>query len=208
MKRGTFLIMLILGAVSLFAQDFYTIQIRSLSRETPLTMEELQTGMWQHKVEGKTKCFFGRFGSYDEAKKALDSIKKDKYPGAFVISSDKIFKTSGVTTGAVKSTPKKEKTEAVTQKESKPVAQMSTTVDNIEIYSIQVAAYRYPLYTKDFGLEEKVMEFYCSDNLYRYLVGKYDDKDDAYKELEKIRKSGYPDAFLVDYKKYEVYRIE
>lgn len=229
MKRCVFLLIsLFLSGVMTIAQDFYTIQIRSLSRETPLTMEELQVGMWQHKVEGQTKCFLGRYDTYEEAKKALDPLKESRYPKAFVVSSDKIFSSGNMNKEANPSTASKAedrpevkkdnaKPKEIKPTEKKPVEiepakekpkEKTPAVSGNEIFSVQIAAYRYPLYTKDFDLEEKVMEFYCSDNIYRYAVGKFENKDDAYKLLEKIRKSGYPDAFVIDYKKYEVYRIE
>lgn len=205
MKLSAFLLGMLLSMAVVIAQDFYTIQVRSLSHETPLTMEELQAGMWQHKVGGQTKCFMGRFDTYDEAKAALIPLKVGKYSGAFVLSSDKIFGTS--TTGEV--APSATVSEAETPQDlstKKPVS--SAPALKIKTFTIQIAAYRYPLYTKEFNLEVEVMEFYCSDNIYRYTVGTFEDEAKARELLAKVRESGYPDAFLIDYKKYEVYRIE
>ena len=203
MKRGVFLLGMLLSMTVAIAQDFYTIQVRSLSRETPLTMDELQVGMWQHKVGGQTKCFMGRFDTYDEAKAALIPLKVGKYSGAFVLPSDKIFST---TAEAQSSVPAK----APKQVEKKTTAKQAPSVkaSPIKIYTVQIAAYRYPLYTKDFSLEDDVMEFYCSDNIYRYTVGKFENDSEAHNLLTKVKESGYPDAFLIDYEKYEVYRIE
>lgn len=206
MKRGIILFGMILTMMLTAAQDFYTVQVRSLSSETPLTMDELDAGMWQHKVNGLTKCFMGRFDTYDQAKAAVQPIKS-QYPGAFVVSSDKIFNSAAVVAKPIEpAKPTEPEAPAQPVVEKAPV---QTKVDNsIEVLTIQVAAYRYPLYTKEFTLEGKVMEFYCSDNMYRYTVGRFDSREQAELELEKVRKSGYPDAFLVDYKKYEVYRLE
>lgn len=206
MKRGVFLLGMLLSMAVAIAQDFYTIQVRSLSRETPLTMEELQVGMWQHKVGGQTKCFMGRFDTYDEAKAALIPLKVGKYSGAFVVSSDKIFST--MTAGEMPSTTTvtaEDTSEQIVTQKKQPTPVVATA---IKIYTIQIAAYRYPLYTKEFNLDDEVMEFYCSDNIYRYTVGQFNDQDKAREVLKKVRESGYPDAFLIDYKKYEVYRIE
>lgn len=204
MKRGVFLLGLLLSMAVAIAQDFYTIQVRSLSRETPLTMEELQAGMWQHKVGGQTKCFMGRFDTYDEAKAALIPLKVGKYSGAFVVSSDKIFGTTETAEVPVAPAPTQEtvEKEEVKTPAPKPVA------SKIKTYTIQIAAYRYPLYTKEFNLEVEVMEFYCSDNIYRYTVGQFEDEALARELLKTVRESGYPDAFLIDYKKYELFRIE
>lgn len=206
MKRGLFLLGLLLSMTAAIAQDFYSIQVRSLSRETPLTMEELQAGMWQHKVGGQTKCFMGRFETYDEAKAALIPLKVGKYSGAFVVSSDKIFGTTTVEKVPA-ATPVAESADDTLQKVA-PAAAPTPVVAKIKTYTIQIAAYRYPLYTKEFNLEDEVMEFYCSDNIYRYTVGKFEDEAKVRELLIKVRESGYPDAFLIDYKKYEVYRLE
>lgn len=209
MKRSVMLLGMVLSMLLVVAQDFYTIQVRSLSHETPLTMEELEIGMWQHKVNGQTKCFLGRYETYNEAKAALIPLKEGQYAGAFVVSSDKIFGVSAPVEVITKA-----KAEVVVKKPDVPVA--ATVVNatppvkkvKIKVYTVQIAAYRFPLYTKEFTLEEEVMEYYCSDNMYRYSVGKFEDEAAARALLKKIRESGYPDAFLVDYQKYEEFRIE
>lgn len=200
MKRSVIILGMILSMAAAVAQDFYTIQVRSLSRETPLTMEELQAGMWQHKVGGQTKCFMGRYDTYSLAKSALVELA-DKYTGAFVVSSEKIFDSNVPDNASATVQPKK----APAPAKAEPTKSVSTTN---KIYTVQIAAYRYPLYTKEFNLEEDVMEFYCSDNIYRYTVGKMNNEAAARELLKKIKGSGYPDAFLIDYMKYEVYRIE
>ncbi len=204
MKRGVILLSMILSMAIAVAQDFYTIQVRSLSRETPLTMEELQAGMWQHKVGGQTKCFMGRFDTYEEAKAALVPLKAGKYSGAFVVSSDKIFGSNNTAEVTPKTTAPSQP--APTTRPADPAPKV--VAPKIKTYTIQIAAYRYPLYTKEFNLKDEVMEFYCSDNIYRYTVGQFGDEAQARAKLKEIKDSGYPDAFLIDYKKYEVYRIE
>lgn len=206
MKRVITLLGLILSISVGIAQEFYTVQVRSLSSETPLSIEELQVGMWQHKVDGQTKCFLGKFETYAEAKQALEPLQVGKYKGAFITTSDKIFKEGEVATvPAIPEVNKETVDSLVTKMEKKSTP---ATKSSIKVYSIQIAAYRYPLYTKDFKLEDEVMEFYCADNIYRYAVGRFENADEARKVKKKIKESGYPDAFLIDYKKYESYRIE
>lgn len=206
MKRVIILLGLIFSVSVGIAQEFYTVQVRSLSRDIPLAMEELQAGMWQYKVDGQTKCFLGKFDTYEEAKAALEPLKVGKYAGAFVLSSDQIFAPGEV--AEIPSIPKvtEAKVDSLVKNAEKKTTPAKKT--GIKLYSIQIAAYRYPLYTKDFKLEEEVMEFYCSDNIYRYAVGRFADAEEARKLKKKIRESGYPDAFLIDYEKYESYRIE
>jgi len=200
MKRSVVILGMILSVALAVAQDFYTIQVRSLSRETPLTMEELQAGMWQHKVGGQTKCFMGRYDTYALAKSSLSTLA-DQYPGAFVVSSEKIFDSNVPA-------EKKQTVQSPKPKAPEKPAPVKASGSNIKSFTIQIAAYRYPLYAKDFNLEEDVMEFYCSDNIYRYTVGRFDSEAQARDLLNKIKNSGYPDAFLIDYSQYEVYRIE
>ncbi len=199
MRKIVLLLFVTLATLTVAGQDFYTVQVRSLSSETPLTIEELEMGMWQHKVDGLTKCFMGRFDTYEEAKAAMEPIKLSKYSAAFVVSSDKIFNTSKTVSNT---------SPAVVQLAEPDTTPVSKNTNDEEIYTIQIAAYRYPLYTKEFNLTDDVMEFYCSDNIYRYSVGKYVNEAEARTKLKQIKESGYPDAFLIDYSKYEVYRIE
>lgn len=186
--------MMLVGLV--FGQDFYTIQVRSMSTEVPLTKAEIEAGIWQQKVGVLTKYFLGKYDTYEEAKLTLEPLRMTEYKGAFIVSSQKL---NGY------QSPQPVMAEPVT--ESKPVVK-SQTSSSSKIYTVQIAAYRYPLYGKDFNLTDPVMEFYCSDNIYRYTVGKVSDEQQARILLRKIKKSGFPDAFLIDYKKYEVYRIE
>lgn len=205
MRRVIILLVLMVSVSVGIAQEFYTVQVRSLSHDIPLAMEELQAGMWQYKVDGQTKCFLGKFETYEEAKAALEPLKVGKYSGAFVISSDKIFAPGEVVELPSIPEVKEDKLESLAKNVEKKTAAKKT---GIKVYSVQIAAYRYPLYTKDFKLEDEVMEFYCSDNIYRYTIGRFTDAEEARKLKKKIRESGYPDAFLIDYEKYESYRIE
>lgn len=202
MKRVVLFFCLMLGVAGAIAQDFYTIQVRALSRETPLTVDELEAGMWQHKVGNQTKCFMGRFDTYAEAKEALTPIK-NVYQGAFVVSSKKIFTVA--TEGDI---TKIKNIKAKPEMPPMPPSAPAGSKHAIQVYTVQIAAYRYPLYTNDFNLDYEVMEYYCKDNIYRYSVGKMENEKEARELLKKIKDSGYPDAFLIDYKKYEVYRIE
>lgn len=207
MKRSVFIVGMLLSLTVLIAQDFYTIQVRSLSENTPLTMNELQAGMWQHKIGDHTKCFLGRFDTYEEAKAALMPLKAvEKYSGAFVLSSDKIFAVSSSSEGSTSTIPNID-TVKVLENKTKTTSIPTAVIANVK-YTIQIAAYRYPLQTKEFNLEQDVMEFYCNDNIYRYSVGQFESEEEGRLVLDKILTSGYPDAFLIDYKKYEIYRIE
>ena len=202
MKRIVILIGLLLMMSLAWGQDFYTIQVRSLSHEAPLTMDELQMGMWQAKVDGQMKCFMGRYAKYDEAKAALVSIKNKNYKDVFVVSSDKIFGV-GEDSDAANT---EDLMSMLEEDDSHNFANQYK--EGEQLFTIQIAAYRYPLYMTEFNLEEEVYEFFCNDNIYRYTVGKFYKESDARKRLSQIKESGFPDAFLVDYNKYASYRLE
>ncbi len=74
-------------------------------------------------------------------------------------------------------------------------------------YTVQLAAYRFPVYISEFSEFDDVAEYYMDDKIYRYCVGAYDGSIAA-QELSKIRRMGYPKAFLVPIDKYSSYRIE
>ncbi len=75
------------------------------------------------------------------------------------------------------------------------------------IYTIQLAAFRYPVYVSHFAEFENVMEFYFKDEIYRYCVGKYSG-DKALENLARVRAMGYPQAYLVLLENYLPFQIE
>ncbi len=52
-------------------------------------------------------------------------------------------------------------------------------------------------------LKEEVKEFIGNDGKYKYITGSYKSIDDARKDLEKVKKVGYPDAFIVNTEKFK-----
>lgn len=196
MKRFGLLVGMIVFSFAIFGQSFYTIQVRSLSREVALTEDEVAAGMWQLKQGSLIKCFFGKYDTYEEAKTALSPLKLSQFKDAFVVSSDRLV---GLDDSSIP---------LVVNANAQKVIPKSQPISKVQSYTVQVAAYRFPLYAKDFNLQDEIMEFYCNDNIYRYTVGKFESQEEAREYLKKIKESGYPDAFLIDYSKYEVYRIE
>ncbi|WP_291861355.1 SPOR domain-containing protein [Marinilabilia sp.] len=79
--------------------------------------------------------------------------------------------------------------------------------DGNTVYTIQLAAYRYPVYVSEFEGLDDVMEFYLSDRIYRYTVGEYVGEE-AVNELSRVKGEGYPQAHLVPIEKYRPYQIE
>jgi hypothetical protein len=81
------------------------------------------------------------------------------------------------------------------------------TIDKNAVYTIQLAAFRYPVYVSHFEEFDNVLEFYLDDRIYRYTVGKYRGNE-AVDELNRVKAMGYPNAHLVLFDKYSSYQIE
>ena len=69
-------------------------------------------------------------------------------------------------------------------------------------YTIQIKAMKTPLNMKYFNNIQGVKEIIANDGYYKYIYGKYNKIDDARKALKKVKKKGYPDAFIVNLEKY------
>ena len=69
-------------------------------------------------------------------------------------------------------------------------------------YTIQIKAMKTPLNMKYFNNIQGVKEIIANDGYYKYIYGKYNKIDDARKALKKVKKKGYPDAFIVNFDKY------
>jgi outer membrane protein OmpA-like peptidoglycan-associated protein len=78
---------------------------------------------------------------------------------------------------------------------------MRETEGNAE-YTIQIKAMKTPLNMKYFNNIEGVKEIIAKDGYYKYIYGKYSKLDDAKKDLKKVKKRGYSDAFIVNVEKY------
>ncbi len=63
-------------------------------------------------------------------------------------------------------------------------------------YTVQVAAHMVPLEISRFKDISPVREYLCEDGYYRYASGEFRTFGEAMSYLERIRKSGYPDAFI------------
>ncbi|MCP4310488.1 MAG: OmpA family protein [Bacteroidetes bacterium] len=63
-------------------------------------------------------------------------------------------------------------------------------------FTIQVLAKQSPTQVSEFKGIDKVKEFACKDNFYRYTCGEYHTYEEASIARGLIRESGYPDAFI------------
>ncbi|GAB4289836.1 MAG: hypothetical protein Kow0068_15360 [Marinilabiliales bacterium] len=69
-------------------------------------------------------------------------------------------------------------------------------------FTIQIASTRKPSPMRNFANLDGVQEHIGNDGAYKYTIGKFNSYDEAKRELKKIIKKGYPDAFVVNVEKY------
>ncbi|MFB6343780.1 SPOR domain-containing protein [Saccharicrinis sp. FJH62] len=181
--------------------EFFTIQIKALSKEVPTSFFKGLEGVWSKKNDdGLYKYYYGRYPNYQAARTAIEDIRKKGYPDAFVVSSRKIIKNK-VWQNVVEEKSTEKKTETKVNKSS-------VIKGEVVVYTIQLSAFKYPVYKDFFAPLTGIMEFQLEDKLFRYCIGKYLTKDEAEVALEKYKKMGYDKSFVVEYDKYEPYAIE
>ncbi len=137
-------------------------------------------------LDGFVRYTVGEFNSYEEAKSNLAAIKAMGYDQAFVVNTAQ-YKMS----------------------EDQPQTDRSgnAKIDPNKTYTVQLSAFRFPVYLSHFENLDNVMEFRMKDKIFRYCVGKFPGTE-AREELQKIKDMGYKGAFLVELDKYLPFKIE
>ncbi len=138
--------------------------------------------------DGFVRYAVGQFSSYEEAKQNLASVKGLGYDQAFVVN------TADYDMGSV-------------TKQAKVVQRSSKKIDPSKTYTVQLSAFRFPVYLSHFENLEDVMEFRMKDKVFRYCVGEFPGSN-AKDELARIKELGYKDAYLVELDNYLPYKIE
>lgn len=181
--------------------EFFTIQINALSKKVPLSFFEGLDGVWfKQNEDGLYKYYYGRYPNYQAARTAIEDVRKKGYPDAFVVSSRKIIQDKTWQNVVEEKIPEKVKT---TNNETN-----KSVKGEIIVYTIQLSAFKYPVYIDFFAPITDIMEFQLEDKLFRYCTGKYLSHDEAKVALEKYKKMGYDKSFIVEYDKYKPYHIE
>ena len=134
--------------------------------------------------DGYVRYCVGKFNTSKAAKAQISSIKALGYHQAFVVNT-KRYRLS----------------------DSKWSSDKTKKIDPDKIYTIQLSAFRFPVYLSYFKNVDDVMEFRMKDNIFRYTAGKFKGSE-AKKELERLRGLGYKNAFLVEYERYAPFKIE
>ncbi len=130
-------------------------------------------------ADGYMKYCVESYDTYEEAKAKVDYYKELGYIQSFVVNTAE-YKLNGSS---------------------------STNYDPNTTYTIQLSAFRFPVYLSYFEGIDNVMEFYLKDKVYRYTVGSYT-HEDAEEALEEIKSKGYKSAYITSLDAYLPYKIE
>ncbi|WP_010418928.1 SPOR domain-containing protein [Anaerophaga thermohalophila] len=174
-------------AVHEISAPYFAIQILALKRppQNPSFFKNIDKAKEYVCADGYVRYTVGEFESKEEARQNISIVKSMGYTECFVVD----IRGYNLARGA-----------------SSTVSSGYEPDENTD-YTVQIAAFRYPVYTSEFEEFDDVMEFYLDDRIYRYTVGRYSGAE-AKRALERIKSMGYPQAHLVPYEKYKPYRIE
>jgi hypothetical protein len=173
----------IISVSSVSNTDDYAIQIIALEHpaEEPAFFNNVDEAREFSCNDGYMRYCVGNFNSYGEAKSKVSYYKQLGYTQAFVVNT-KDYSLKGKKYGGFKPDPNK-------------------------TYTIQLSAFRFPVFLSHFKGVDNVMEFYLKDKVFRYTVGKYK-YNTAVNELPSIKALGYKDAFVTELDVYLPYQIE
>ncbi len=177
--------------VSFVTAPYFAIQILALksSPKNPAFFSNVELAFEYVCTDGFVRYMVGPYDSFEAAKADVSRIHSLGYKEAFVVDVRKY---------KLKEDPGNSYRFDETG---------DTPPDPVGIYTVQLGAFRYPVYLSYFAEFDNVMEFYLKDKIYRYCVGKVSGND-ALAELARVRAMGYPQAYLVLLKNYLPFQIE
>jgi len=174
----------IISVSSIPGKDDFAVQIIALRLPAgePGFFKNIEQAREFKCADGFVRYTVGSYPNYEEAKKEVVYYKDLGYVQAFVVNTALYkLRSSAKTRGFVPDPNKR--------------------------YTIQLSAFRFPVYLSHFKGIEHVKEFYLKDRIYRYTVGDYS-YEDAEKELKAIKAKGYPKAFVTELDAYLPFQIE
>ncbi|MBS2213788.1 SPOR domain-containing protein [Carboxylicivirga mesophila] len=167
---------------------YFAIQIIALAKapQMPSFFKNVDVAREYPCSDGFLRFCVGQYDSYDAAKAAIPDVKALGYDQAFVVNTREYAIGSGSPLGTLKSGQK---------------------IDPNKTYTVQLSAFRFPVYLSHFKNIDDVMEFRMKDKIFRYTTGTFKG-DVAEQELNRIKALGYKDAHLVELDKYMPFKIE
>jgi len=162
---------------------YYAIQILALKEapQDPEFFTNINEAREFTCSDGFVRYVVGQYNSFAEANADLSKYKQLGYQDAFVVNTNKLGGSS--------------------------IASSKLVIDPNKIYTVQVSAFRFPVYLSHFEKLDGVKEYYMKDKIYRYCIGEYPGTT-VESELQKIKDLGYKDAVIVELALYLPYQIE
>ncbi|WP_439184619.1 SPOR domain-containing protein [Carboxylicivirga taeanensis] len=163
---------------------YYAIQIIALAEapQKPSFFKNVEVAREYPCKDGFLRFCVGQYNSYEEAKADVAAVKAKGYQQAFVVNTGK-YVLEG------------------------QAASLASKIDPNKVYTIQLSAFRFPVYLSHFKNIDDVMEFRMKDKIFRYTTGRFKGHE-AMKELQRIKAMGYKEAHLVELDKYLPFKIE
>ncbi len=167
---------------------YYAIQIIALAKppQMPSFFKNVDEAREYPCNDGYLRFCVGEFDSYEAAKAAVPEVKALGYDQAFVVNTSKYSMNEDAFSAGSKRADK---------------------IDPNKTYTVQLSAFRFPVYLSHFKNIDDVMEFQMKDKIFRYTTGTFKG-DIAAEELQRIKDLGYKDAHLVELDKYMPFKIE
>ncbi|MFT3738957.1 MAG: SPOR domain-containing protein [Breznakibacter sp.] len=164
---------------------YYAIQILALTLppQEPEFFKNIDLAREFACADGYVRYVVGQYATFADANIDLEKIRSLGYNDAFVVNTRKL--------GA----------------QASGFAAKKLEIDPAKTYTIQLSAFRFPVYLSYFENVDGVMEFYMKDKIYRYCVGKHPGSV-VENELAKLKGLGYKDAYIVELDAYLPYQIE
>ncbi len=163
------------------ATDDWAIQIIALKlpAEDPAFFKDIEYAREFDCADGYMKYCVESYPTYKEAKTRVAYFKELGYVQSFVVNTAQ-YTLNG-----------------------KASAQFDPNAN----YTIQLSAFRFPVYLSYFEGVDNVMEFYLKDKVYRYTVGNYKHPQ-AEEALKELKDKGFKDAFITNLDVYMPFKIE
>ena len=172
----------------------YSIQI--LAAKTPPTdasfVKQADVIYEYSSNDGFVRYFYGKYDSYAEANKNLQTVRNMGFDGAFISN----LRGGGMSVSSSKSSSAIE-----------TIGHKQIQIDPDKMYVVQVGAYRYPLYTSYFENVGDIYEYRLNDKIFRYTTTPVKGSE-IESVLNKCKASGYGAAFIVEFDLYAPYLIE
>ena len=185
----------------------YTVQVGAFRNPIPNnTFRQFSPVRGERLNNGLTRYTVGFFNEKVEANKARDVIRAAGFPDAFVVIYKDGKKVADPFTLANKNKlpPNKKQqpdAEIKNNQDNSNGAVSRITPDDEGFYTIQIGVFGRPANENELKVEDVLLHYSESTNLYKYSAGKYVTKAEALANLSDVRAKGYPDAFITAYYK-------